>query len=144
MGEWGLNAIIAIAGAIGTYAILQYRVSKLEEALVKHAEKDDKLHEQETSSHSGIHDEFVKKFNAVFKVQDEMKKAITILERDTSTHLTMPKAEEKFVSKRELELQLKNIDMKTDHIDKSVTAMSGKLEDVLSALSIKSRTIKED
>jgi hypothetical protein len=56
----------------------------------------------------------------------------------------MPRAEEKFVSKQELELHLKNIEITIIHTNKLVDKMSGKLEDVLSALSIKTRTIKED
>ena len=70
-----------------------------------------------------------------FKRLDTTADRVTVLERDTSTHLTMPIAEDKFVSKGELELHLKNIELKADHTNKVVDSMSGKLDELTILLS---------
>jgi hypothetical protein len=47
----------------------------------------------------------------------------------------MVKAEAKFVSKRELELHLKNIELMTKNTSQKVDKMEGKLEDLIEVLT---------
>ena len=113
--SWMVNIGIVVATGIGTYAVLKSRVERLEKDLLHH-DKDDNI----------LHSELERKLTAQFKRVDECSEKITILERDTQTHLTMPKAEEKFVSKIELELHLKNIELQQNNINDKL----GKVEEI--------------
>jgi len=118
--SWMVNIGIVVATGIGTYAVLKSRVERLEKDLIHH-DKDD----------STLHIELDKKSTAQFKRIDECLERITILERDTQTHLTMPRAEEKFVSKIELELHLKNIELQQNNINEKLGKVEGNLEELL-------------
>lgn len=124
--------IITVAVAWGSNKATTIRlvedIKKTNDALQAHADKDDRVHERETHHHSDIHKDFIERFNTGFKRLDAVAEKVTILERDTSTHLTMPRAEEKFVSKGELELHLKNIDLTTVHMSKNIDLLMGKLD----------------
>jgi hypothetical protein len=120
---WGYNK--------ATSAQLKDDIKKVQDALQSHADKDDRVHERETLHHADIHKDFIERHNATFNKIDALSEKITILERDTSTHLTMPKAEQKFVSKGELELHLKNIELTMTHTSKNVDLMMGKLDILL-------------
>ena len=118
--SWMVNIGIVVVTGIGTYAVLKSRVERLEKDLAHH-NKDDGI----------FHSELERKLTAQFKRVDECSKRITILERDTQTHLTMPKAEEKFVSKIELELHLKNIELQQNNINDKLGKVEGNLEELL-------------
>jgi hypothetical protein len=104
------------------------KISNLYEYIDKHVASDDRLHAQESEAHNAHYINYNERINAGFKRVDNLDKRITILERDTATHLTMPKAEEKFVSKAELDLHLKNIELSTKHTEHLVDGMSSKLD----------------
>lgn len=117
---------IAAISAISTFAVMRARVTRLESDLSAHEASDSRLHEKEQKS-----------FESLARKFDTSIERLTVLERDTATHLTMPKAEEKFVSKRELDLHLKNIELETKHINATVkntndmvTSIMGKLEEM--------------
>ena len=144
--SWMISGAIALAAGISTWAVLKERqarfqldmdanesdnskkISNLYEYIDKHISSDDRLHRQENEAHNSHYSNFNERMNAGFKRVDDLDKRITILERDTATHLTMPKAEEKFVSKAELDLHLKNIELSTKHTEHLVNGMSGKLD----------------
>lgn len=126
MEDWMVSLGIAAAGAISTFAVMRARVTRLESDLESHENSDNKLHEKEQKTFEQLADKF-----------DVALERLTVLERDTATHLTMPKAEEKFVSKRELDLHLKNIELQTQHINSTVkntndmvATIMGKLEEM--------------
>lgn len=135
MESWMISLLIAVLGVVSTYAVLRNRVTRLEEDHREHVLHDDKYHSREHDTHEMIHKDFAERLNKCFKELDYAKERVTVLERDTSFHLTMPKAEEKFVSKGELELHLRNIELKTDHTSKMVDSMVGKLDDLNRLLS---------
>ena len=118
--SWMVNIGIVVATGIGTYAVLKSRVERLEKDLTHH-NKDDGI----------LHSELERKLTAQFKRVDECSERITILERDTQTHLTMPRAEEKFVSKIELELHLKNIELQQNNINEKLRKVEGNIEELL-------------
>jgi len=119
-----VNVAIAIAGIIGTYAVLKTRVERLEVDLKSHVET------------FGINKkEIYRRFDEQFKRVDDCIQRITILERDTSTHLDMTKAEERFVPKKELELHLKNIELMATNTNQRVEKMEGKLGDLIEVLT---------
>jgi hypothetical protein len=122
--SWMVNIGIALAGIIGTYAVLRNKVDRLQTDLRDHS----------STSQTGKRD-LDRKLDAQFKRVDICTERITILERDTSTHLDMVKAEEKFVSKRELELHLKNIELMTKNTNQKVEKIEGKLEDLIEVLT---------
>ncbi len=122
--SWMVNIVIAIAGVIGTYAVLRNRVERLEEDMEKHI----------TTSGTNSKD-LDKKLNAQFKKIDANVERIVVLEQNTSTHLDMGKAEAKFVSKLELELHLKNLELVAKNTNQKVEKMEGKLDDFLDTIS---------
>jgi len=121
--SWMVNIGIVVVTGIGTYAVLKSRVERLEKDLAHH-NKDDGI----------FHSELERKMTAQFRRIDECLKRITILERDTQTHLTMPKAEEKFVPKIELELHLKNIELQQNNTNEKLEKVDGNLEELLTIL----------
>lgn len=118
-------AIISVLGLqIGTYYVLRYRVTLLEKNFSTHIEDSTIQHKEET-----------RRLEASFKRIDTLSDRITILERDTKSHLDLPTAEVKFVSKAELELHLKNIETITTNTNKLVDSMMGKMDMLTSLLS---------
>jgi hypothetical protein len=124
MESWMINLIIASVGVVGTYAVLRNRVDRLEKDLAE----DDK---NQGEANAAVD----RKIDAGFKRLDVISDRVTILERDTSTHLDMPRAEERFVSHKELQLHIQNIDNTIKHMDKNVEHMSGKLDELTKLLS---------
>jgi len=122
--SWMVNVAIAIVGIIGTYAVLRSRVERLEEDMEKHV----------TESSSNAKD-LDRKLNAQFKKTDANVERIVVLEQNTATHLDMGKAEAKFVSKLELELHLKNLELVAKNTNQKVEKMEGKLDDFLETIS---------
>ena len=118
--SWMISLIIAIVGVVATYAVLRNRVSRLETDLAQNEVND-----------ADAYKEFNRKIDGGFKKLDTVIERVTILERDTSTHLTLPRAEERFVTKVELELHLRNIETSLKHMDKSSEKMAGKLEELV-------------
>lgn len=130
-----INVAIAVTGVISTYAVLRSRVERLEKDLGKHVERDDAIHSAENANHVIIHREVTSRIDAGFKRLDIVSDRVTILERDTANHLDMPKAEERFVSHKELQLHIHNIENNIKHMDKNVEHMSGKLDELTKLLS---------
>jgi len=122
--SWMVNVGIALAGIIGTYAVLRNRVERLEKDMSSHIN---------TSKIDG--NDLDRKLNAQFKRVDNCLERIVVLEQNTATHLDMNKAEEKFVSKKELELHLKNLELVTRNTNEKVEKMEGKLDELIEALS---------
>jgi len=122
--SWMVNIAIAIVGIIGTYAVLRSRVERLEEDMEKHV----------TESSSNAKD-LDRKLNAQFKKTDANVERIVVLEQNTATHLDMGKAEAKFVSKLELELHLRNLELVAKNTNQKVEKMEGKLDDFLDTIS---------
>jgi len=136
---------ISAVGAISTYAVLRAKVSRLELDFSSHVAHDDRVHEREQNHHLLKHTECNTKINSGFKRLDDIGEKVTILERDTVNLLTMAKAEEKFVSKMELQLHLKNIELSTAHTDRTVGNMSKTMDIILGKLeSISSQIRKEN
>ena len=131
---WMLSLGIAIGGGVSTYAVLRSRVTLLEKNLEKQVEDNQALHNKETTHHDLIHKEMLSKMEATFKKYDTLSEKIIILQRDTSTHLDMQKAEERFVSKLELALSLENITITTNHTDKAVESLDAKMEHLTNAV----------
>jgi len=121
---WMANVVIAIVGVIGTYAVLRNRVERLEEDMKKHI--------TENSSNAKDLD---RKLNAQFKKTDANGERIVVLEQNTATYLDMTKAEAKFVSKLELELHLRNLELVAKNTNQKVEKMEGKLDDFLETIS---------
>ena len=125
---------IPLAGAVGTYAVLRAKVHNLEQQISKHITHDDDVHKYENDRHEEFHKNIVTKIEATFKRIDIAQEEITILKRDTSTHLTMPVASSTFVTKESLDLKLAVISNDLKHTDKEVMNMSGKLEELITML----------
>ena len=129
--SWMVTLLIAFAGAVGTYAVLRNRVTRSEKDFDKHID-------EYTINRKDIE----KRIDDSFKKTDMCIERIIRLEQDTANHLDLVKAEEKFVSKRELELHLKNIELsivnvtsKVDDTNSKVENIEGKLGELLSLLT---------
>ncbi len=112
-----------VSSQIGIYFVMRYRVSALEKNVDTFVEER-KICCKDMEARN----------NACFKSVDRCQDRVTVLERDTSTHLNLSKAEERFVSKAELELHLKNIETITTNTNQNVDKMMGKLEDLTDIL----------
>ena len=120
--SWMITMVIVIAGAIGTYAVLRNRVSRLEDDLKKYNEDDVMYHKDQD-----------RKVGAQFKRIDDLQLQVNTIETKNLNHITLPVAEQKFVSKDELALHLKSIDNELAHMTKNSDAMLGKLEELSKA-----------
>ena len=119
-----LELAMIIAGGAATYGALRSRLIAVEKALEKHINHDETYHS-----------DISKKHDAQFKRIDSLSNRCTILEQNSTHHLDLNTAEEKFVSKKELDLRLRNIEIEARHTSKTVDKIEGKLEQVLFALS---------
>ena len=129
--SWMVTLLIAISGAVGTYAVLRNRVTRSEKDFERHT--DEYLTDKK---------DIERRIDASFKKTDMCIERIIKLEQDTANHLDLVKAEEKFVSKKELELHLKNIELsiinitsKVDDTNSKVESIEGKLGELLSLLT---------
>ena len=124
LDSWMIQIGTIIMGVVATYAVLRSRVTRLEEDSKTHNEED-RLYKKDLDS----------RMNTQFKRLDEALNRCTILEQNSTHHLDLNTAEEKFVSKKELDLRLQNIEIEARHTSKTVDKIEGKLEQVLYALS---------
>jgi len=129
--EWTINLGIAITGAVATYAVLRNRVDRLEKDFAQYSNNS-------TLNNSDLD----RKLSAQFNRVDTTIERVVVLEQNTATHLNMERAEEKFVSKKELELHFKNIEIiakntssKMDDTNRRVEKMEGKLGELVELLS---------
>lgn len=112
MDHWAVELLISVSGLIGTYAVLRSTVAE----------------------HTRNIDSIEKKIDAGVKRLDDVQDKVIVLERDTSRHIDLPTAEDRFVSKHELQLHLQNIELITKHTDKQVETLTGKLDDLTTLL----------
>jgi len=68
------------------------------------------------------------RINGGFKRLDNTVDRVTVLEQNSKQHLDLKEAEEKFVSKEELRLQLETIAVSTAYTRKEVDKIEGKLD----------------
>jgi len=119
-----VTIIAAMAGFIGGYAVLRSRVSRLADDFKEHIKENDE-------KAKAVHD----RINAGFKRMDDVTAKVIVLQRDTATHMDLPTAELKFVTRRELELHLDKIEIITDNTNQQVTLLMGKQDEILSILN---------
>jgi len=129
--SWMVTVVIALLGAVGTYAVLRNRVTRSEKDFEKH-----------TDEYTIYKKDIDSRIDAGFKKTDICIERIIKLEQDTSTHLDLVKAEETFVSKKELELHIKilelgmtNISSKVNDTNNKVESIEGKLGDLVELLT---------
>jgi len=118
--SWMITVVAIFTGVVGTYAVLRNRVARIEE-------------ENKSSS---------VKVEACFKRIDVNSENIIRLQKDTANHLDLVKAEETFVSKKELELHIKilelgmaNISTKVSETNDKVDSIEGKLGSLVELLT---------
>lgn len=139
--SWMISAGIAVAGTVGTYSVIKYKVDAGAESIntLKNEIKDYQQLNVKYREDTAV------KINAAFKRIDDVANSVLVLERDTSNHLDLTKAEARFVPREELALHLRNIDSELTHINKNSEMMVGKLDDMTKALSqFMLRQINED
>ena len=126
---WMINAGAMISVGIGTYAVLRSRVLRLEQDFKSHNE-DDTLYHKDTE----------RRMSAQFKRIDEISNTSIVLSTKVNSMLSAESADEKFVSKQELSLHLRNIENNIGHMNKSsdqIMAKLGKLTEDFSAYILK-------
>ncbi len=125
-----MNALIGVGSVIvaiaGSFFYVKFKTHNHDEKL--------KAIEDWQNKHSDSNE---LKINGGFKRLDEVITRITIIETDTNEYLKLREAEEKFVTKLELQLQLENIALSTSYTQKEVDKIEGKLDDILSILNDK-------
>ena len=119
-----INLGLILLGGAATYGALRTRLIGVEKDLEKHKQHDD-----------SYHGDMSRKQDAQFKRIDTTINRVTIVEQKISKFLDLEEAEKKFVSKRELELHLKNIELTTKNTSHQVDKIEGKLEELVALLS---------
>ena len=122
--SWMISTAIAIAGGIATHATTRSKLGILKEDFKEHLQEDNVYHR-----------DMDRKLDAQFKRVDSLTNRCTILEQADKSHLDIDTAEAKFVSKKELELHLKNIELVSQNTQKTVEKIEGKLEDIVEVLT---------
>lgn len=117
MEDWVIQVVGGGITLIVGYAVLRKTVSSHDEQ-IKEIKKD----------HSYNLDLIDKRINAGFKRLDEVATRITVLEQSTKEHLGLREAEERFVSHKELQLHIANIESTLKHMEKESVAQSKKLD----------------
>ncbi|MFK5937737.1 MAG: hypothetical protein QM497_04980, partial [Sulfurimonas sp.] len=124
MESWMVSVGIGVATLIFGYGVFRNKITNIEESFRKH-EKDDVIY----------HTDQNRTQSAQFKRLDTISERCVALEALSSNHLDMQEAEQKFVSKDELQLHLKNIELVTNHTNKAVEQIMGKQDELMKALS---------
>jgi len=119
-----ISAAFGIGTIIFGYGVFKSRIESLEHRVKSHDEDD-----------ATFHQDLDRKLNAQFRRIDEIGDRCTRIEADASSHLDLTTAEDKFVSKGELALHMKNIDKDIAHLTKNSDVMVGKLEELTKAFS---------
>ena len=101
-----IQVIGGIATIIAGYAVLRKTV----------AEHEEQLKEIKTV-HTKSMDDIERRVNAQFKRIDDVGNRTTVLEQSTKEHLGLREAEDRFVSHKELQLHLNNIESSIRHIE---------------------------
>ena len=122
--SWMINFGLILLGGAATYGALRTRLIGVENDFKEHKKSDDTYHA-----------DMSRKQDAQFKRIDTTINRITIVEQKISKFLDLEEAEKKFVSKRELELHLKNIELTTKNTSHQVDKIEGKLEELVALLS---------
>lgn len=132
MESLAFQVAVGIGSALAGYAILRHTVSEHGVA----------INEMEKHS-SDMKDEILRHINAGFKRLDHATERITILEQNTKEYLGLREAEDKFVSHKELQLHIANIENTLKQMEKESMSQSKKLDyltELLPTNSVKSIT----
>ena len=122
--SWMVSAGMGVITLVFGYGMFKNKVQTLEGWANKHESLD-----------STFHADLERKMSAQFKRIDENTNDIVGLQAKCAAALDIERAEEKFVSKDELSLHLKNIESEMGHMNKSTDIIVGKLEDLTKAFS---------
>ena len=135
--SWMINLLVAVVAIAGTYAVLRSRVARLEADYRDHITQS----ENRVVTIYGVIAENKKmdnfRIDAGFKRLDLIADRVTVVETKAQNHLDLPTAEKKFVSRIELNLHLKNIELTTSNTNEQVKDMVGKLSDLTVLLTDK-------
>lgn len=124
MESWVIQIAVGLGSALAGYAVLRHTVTGHGVAI-----SEIKKHNTE------IKDEIHRQINAGFKRLDNATERITILEQNTKEHLGLREAEDKFVSHKELQLHIANIENTLKHMEKESMSQSKKLDYLTELLS---------
>ena len=119
-----MSAGVGLTTLVFGYGVFRSKMQSLEEWAKKHESLD-----------STFHSDLERKMSAQFRRIDENTNDIIELKANSANHLGIERAEEKFVSKDELSLHLRNIETQISHMNKSTDVIVGKLEDLTKAFS---------
>ena len=129
-----MTAGIAVATLIFGYGMFKGRFQALEDRQDKHISDD-----------TVFHSDLDRKLSAQFKRIDTLSIEVAQVKSDLGRALSLEKAEDKFVSKDELMLHIKNLELSTKNTDVKVDKLStstkeqigkieGKLDDIMDIL----------
>ena len=122
--SWMVSAGMGVVTLVFGYGMFKNKVQTLEEWAKKHEELD-----------TLFHSDLERKMSAQFRRIDDNTNDITEIKAKNINNLNIERAEEKFVSKDELSLHLRNIETQISHMNKSSETIVGKLEDLTKAFS---------
>lgn len=126
-----INVGIALGGIIFGYGLFKGKMQAIDDRAIDH-DKNDKIN----------HLDLEKRISAQFKRIDTISLDNASMKSQLKEALTLKQAEEKFISKNELllhmrnlELKAENTDNKIDRVEVAVEKFEGKLEDIIGILS---------
>lgn len=122
--SWMVSVGMGILTLVFGYGMFKNKVQNLEDSTNSRNNEDKTYHK-----------DMDRKLDTQFKRIDNLSERCTMIEADRKNLLGIERAEEKFVSKDELTLHLRNIESEIGHMNKSTDAIVGKLEDLTKAFS---------
>ena len=122
--SWMINLAIALGGIVFGYGLFKGQMQAMDERAVEH-DKNDKAN----------HVDLERRISAQFKRIDGLAQDVANINGRMEKAISLEQAEAKFVSKTELLLHMKNLELTATNTNAKVDKLEGKLEDILEILS---------
>ena len=122
--SWMINLAIALGGIVFGYGLFKGKMQAMDDRAIEHA-KNDKTN----------HEDLERRISAQFKRIDAVSQDIANINGRMEKAISLEQAEAKFVSKTEMLLHMKNLELTAANTNAKVDKLEGKLEDILDILS---------
>lgn len=119
-----INVAIALGGLIFGYGLFKGQTQAMNARNNEHEKNN-----------SAAHEDLEKKMSAQFKRIDKVAQDISNINGRMEKAISLEQAEAKFVSKTELLLHMKNLELTATNTNEKVNKLEVKLEDILEILS---------
>ena len=124
-----------LAAFIVSYSYVRFKTAQHDKDIKEIKDNQSKEAKELKDDYTKKIDELERKSNSVFKKHDDTINRVTILEQKYKDLLSLKEAELKFITRKEHDLHLKNIELSSKHTESAVKDVSGKLDSLIELLS---------